>query len=543
MATEEVKIFFKVDGLDGYITDLGDLKSALGQVDSETKEVTQATEQLSQAQIQSSEGMEQGIMALEGSVKLLAGSAEFAAGAIGLLGEENSEFFEEVEGNVLNIIALAQGAIDMSEGFRILSQNQKLATIAQRIFNTVSKANPYVLLATAILAVGAAVLAYYTFMKDDAIPTEEQLQEIQEKNQRIVEANIASTKEAEAAEKSRVDSLEDLRQKINDVNNAEDQRNQTTLDGAIATTEAIKVEQEKAISLTDAYIAAVALNVGSTFSELQSLIDQNLNLTEEEQRLYDLYVQKQTQEDSLLETADLLNAAYARRNEILRQQYFVEGEVIEQREVGLIPQEEIVKELVVGTTAAITATTENVVGMTAAQTDAITNVTDAAEYKLEGLQQFSTQAFSFLSDVSTLFNSDEEERNRKAFEINKKAQLAGAIISGALAVNKAFASQILPGDPTSIVRAIAAAAVAGVAAAAQIATISRQTFESPSPGGGGGGTATLNYQVGGQEAGPEVGLSNESMGGGGLPTQTYVLAGDVTSAQNASAQIENLARL
>ena len=38
MANQEVKVYFKVEGLDGYISDLGDLKNAINQADAATKE-------------------------------------------------------------------------------------------------------------------------------------------------------------------------------------------------------------------------------------------------------------------------------------------------------------------------------------------------------------------------------------------------------------------------------------------------------------------------------------------------------------------------
>lgn len=46
MANKEVNIYFKVDGLDDYITDLGDLKNALGTVDDATIQATEATDRL-----------------------------------------------------------------------------------------------------------------------------------------------------------------------------------------------------------------------------------------------------------------------------------------------------------------------------------------------------------------------------------------------------------------------------------------------------------------------------------------------------------------
>ena len=61
------------------------------------------------------------------------------------------------------------------------------ATLAQRAFNAVAKANPYVLLATAVLAVGSA-LAVYAKNSTDAKKKEEELQKAQERAKQLNDA-------------------------------------------------------------------------------------------------------------------------------------------------------------------------------------------------------------------------------------------------------------------------------------------------------------------------------------------------------------------
>jgi len=147
-----------------------------------------------------------------------------------------------------------------------------------------------------------------------------------------------------------------------------------------------------------------------------------------------------------------------------------------------------------------------------------------------------------------------EAEQKKAFEKNKRLQIASAIVNTAGAAVAAFASQIIPGDPTSVVRAGIAAAAAAAAGALQIAKIKQTQFESTTPpastnvpdvagagGGAGGGSA------GGSEAttpgfNPLVldFLNNR-------PEQetprAYVLAGDVEKATQARDRVEELARL
>lgn len=194
---------------------------------------------------------------------------------------------------------------------------------------------------------------------------------------------------------------------------------------------------------------------------------------------------------------------------------------------------------------------EKVVGLTVDQADRITNFTDVAEEDLDNLSRHTANTFQFLSDLNTLFTKDDEKRQEKAFKINKAAQLANAIVTGALAVNKAFASQIIPNDPTSLPRAIGAAALAGIQTAAQVAVIARQKYE---PGGGTTPPGLTNFQntsftppdPGNIDIG--TGIEGEAnitaIGQGGqTPVRAYVVATEVTDAQEANKNIEDLATL
>ena len=522
MATEEVKIFFKVEGLDGYITDLDDLKSALGGVTAETKQATTATEQLSKESIDSAEKFERRIQTLEGGVKVLAGSAEFAAGAIGLLGEENSEFFKEVEGNVLNVVALAQGAIDFSEGLTILSKNTKLATIAQRAFNTVAKANPYVLLASALIAAGGALALYIVGTREDTIETRANYDikkdlldvENQLKNLRAETASRAREyADLDAANRKLV--IDDLERQNESANN--------TID--------LLEEQRSQLLRTTGGIVFMSQAQKDQYNQGQVRIFQ---LREEIKN-----------NDTLVTSINQITKAREDEAEANRRAGIEDIETLDAVQVKTIEVADTNKELMVSTANVADGIVEETIGLTANQVDNITNFTDVAEDTLGNFATNTEQIFSTLGDLNTLFTKDDEKRQKKAFDINKAASLSQAIIAGALAVNKAFTSQLIPGDPTSLPRAIGASIIAGLSSAAQIATIARQQFNSPTPGSvGGGGGATLNYQVGGQEAGANVtGQFSGGAGGTGGVSQTYVLAGDVTSQQQAEAQIQNLARL
>ena len=206
----EVEIYFKVDGIEQYITNLDDLETALEGVKGATDDVTKATDDLEKASEENFDSLDNRVDTLDGSVKLLAGSLEIATGALNALGLEN-EFFKAVEENAINVVLLAEGAINVSEGYKLLAQNQKLATIGQRILNAVTKANPYVLLATAIIAAGAALGAYILTSKR---AEEQQRKENEERREAI---KVAARQARENAANIEDDQLiRDIRRKFSE---------------------------------------------------------------------------------------------------------------------------------------------------------------------------------------------------------------------------------------------------------------------------------------------------------------------------------------
>lgn len=549
---KEVKIAFKVDGLDQYITNLDDLKQALGQVETATESADKATEQL-QKTAEDFDKLERRLETTEGAVKVLAGSFEILAGAASLLGVEDNEFFKELEENVIGVISLAEGAVNVAEGMKLLAQNQKLATIAQRIFNTVAKANPYVLLATSIIALVGAIAAYVTFVKDDAIPTEEELAAMREKNQKATEDALKEEERAKEAEENRIKVLEDLKQALDDVSDSEEAKQKTTLDGVIATTEALLAEQETALSTTETFIGALEARVGKSEEELQSLLDQGLNLSSQEQQLYDLYVRRNEQNEKLDETTRILNAAYKRRGEIIAENNKVEIEQVERMDYvtgGLDRQRDAVEKLIEANNKLIVSnrqTFENASNDTdtwlVSYKKAFDQFREEPEVWRDKLISDYQAGFDFAQNLNTLLTKDSEKRAERAFNLQKALGYAEAVTNTAAGITKALTDPTVPSTALRIAQSIAV----GVAGAAQIATIARQKFNPdgsvdgntppiPSP------SAAINYNFG-QDAGSAIQLGGGQQASQLPPMQTYVLASDVTNAQQAQAQIQNLARL
>ena len=149
--------------------------------------------------------------------------------------------------------------------------------------------------------------------------------------------------------------------------------------------------------------------------------------------------------------------------------------------------------------------------------------------------QTTLDGLSLISDITELFGKKGEKQAKKAFQVQKAAQIAAATIETYRAAQSAYLSQFLPvPDPSSPVRGGIAAGVAVAAGIANIAKIASQKFE----GGGstGGGSDFSGGGVGGGEVAPQFNV----VGDAGInqlaqlqqqPTQAYVVSGEVTSAQ------------
>ena len=131
-------------------------------------------------------------------------------------------------------------------------------------------------------------------------------------------------------------------------------------------------------------------------------------------------------------------------------------------------------------------------------------------------------------------------------EAGKVAAIASTTISTYLAAQQAYASQLIPGDPSSVVRATIAAAVAVASGIANVNKI----INTPTPGGGGagggGGTPTPpaapRFNVVGTAPASANQVAN-TIGKDLPPVKAYVVSNDVTTAQSLDRNIISSASL
>lgn len=128
----------------------------------------------------------------------------------------------------------------------------------------------------------------------------------------------------------------------------------------------------------------------------------------------------------------------------------------------------------------------------------------------------------------------------------KAAAIASATIDTYLSAQKAYASQLLPGDPTSPIRAAIAAGIAVVGGIKNVKSI----LAVKTPNGGGGGAANISAPSlsGAPIAPPQpqaatTNISTQSINAlGNQATRAYVVESDVTSNQQRIAAIQQRAR-
>ena len=149
--------------------------------------------------------------------------------------------------------------------------------------------------------------------------------------------------------------------------------------------------------------------------------------------------------------------------------------------------------------------------------------------------EMTLSGLSTIASLTELFGKKSEKAARRAFQIQKAANMATAIISTYQSATAAYASQFTPvPDPSSPVRGAIAAGLAVAAGLVNVAKIASQKFEgggssgggsAPAGAGGGGAVMTPNFNVIGSSGVNQLAQLQQT------PTQAYVVSGDVTSAQ------------
>jgi len=146
-----------------------------------------------------------------------------------------------------------------------------------------------------------------------------------------------------------------------------------------------------------------------------------------------------------------------------------------------------------------------------------------------------------IASISELFGKKSEKAAKKAFQVQKAANIATALITTYQNATSAYASQFTPiPTPDSPIRGAIAAGIAVASGLANVAKIGQQKFEGGTPvsdSGGGGGSIpsiTPSFNVVGNSGVNQLAQLQQQ------PVQAFVVSGSVTTAQSLDRnRIEN----
>ncbi len=187
-------------------------------------------------------------------------------------------------------------------------------------------------------------------------------------------------------------------------------------------------------------------------------------------------------------------------------------------------------------------------------------VTDQAEEEkriAQGLHDFrvglASGGFNAIAQLATAFAGKSEAQQKKAFEINKSAGIAGATIDTYASAVAAYRSQLVIPSPDAPLRAAVAAGIAIASGLARVAVIAKTQFKSSAPSsdgavsspnfGGGSSVAPPTFQQGASTTINKDDQGNfKSFNNQQSPIKVYVLESDITNTQKTIAKIEQNAK-
>ena len=184
--------------------------------------------------------------------------------------------------------------------------------------------------------------------------------------------------------------------------------------------------------------------------------------------------------------------------------------------------------------------------------DAAKKRREIAQQDLDFKIQNTTNGLNAILALNSIFQGKTTEQQKKAFKRTKALNIAATLTETYLSAQKAYTSQIIPLDPTSVVRGVLAAAASVAAGLARVAQIRRTNFSpssegsTPSIGGnigsgnftGGSGFNPLTPTVTTPTPIQDVNVVNAQSG-----VRAYVVENDITNSQALTKTLNRRSRL
>lgn len=181
------------------------------------------------------------------------------------------------------------------------------------------------------------------------------------------------------------------------------------------------------------------------------------------------------------------------------------------------------------------------------QIDDDLRATEAHKQMMQLRQQAVTEGLAAIADIVSAFAGKSEREQKRAFEIQKAANIATTIIDTYMAAQGAYRSQMAIPTPDAPIRGALAAGIAIASGLARLAKIKQTTFNTSStatPSGGGGSSynsPSINPTTNQQRQ-----IVGNTTGATGNQTQTndikvYVTETDISSRQGRVGEIKRRA--
>ena len=530
------------------------IKANTGQATNEVDDLNDSlnkTENSSEALSASLAKQEARVKTLDGAINLIGGSVELLAGGLALSGAFTEDQAEQFQTAAIGAIAFADGTKRVLDGYKSLNEGlaayggvagkARMITLA---LNKAVLANPYIAAAVALATVTAAVLLWTGASEDEEQQNKDTTESINERTTAITNAGVAYKDSAEKlrgleitakfANQSIQDSIDKEKERIENAIASDRKELQLFLDAKNRTAS----KGEDAIKLLESQTANAQAKLQSDQNALTLLLDAEKLFTtgiadenakrradnkayreEEEKANYEFYLRMlRARTDRGKETFEEFKEQLAKENAEIRKQAEEQELVLRQLPAKLA---------------------ENNVEIADDFAESLMRINMNLKDFYEGE---NADAISATLATATLFANTladvTGEGSEQAFEAGKKYKIASVVTSAIQAAFEAFgaAQQFGP-----VLGPILGAAQVGIIAAASnkaIGDIRSSTFggsSTPNLGsiGGGGTPVSAAGGMGGSRQTLVTGVPTPETG----PMRAYVVTGDVTSGQEAEAQL------
>ena len=484
---------------------------------------------------------EAAIKTLDGAINVLGGSVELAASAMVATGIASEESAESFEATALAAIAFADGSKRVIDGVKSLNEGLKsfggvagLAAKAQKAMNAAILANPYVAVAAGLAVLTLAVWAYVEATDEAA----EAAENLARRQAAAAQANTTyANTEVRLAQARGAAQSEVLQLQLDAIKAREDEI-AGLLDSNIETAEANKLLEEGRKLYQDTKVVKEQLKKATADeAEAARKAEEDKTNKQKEENAKRKTERDKDYADRLAAEQKFLDDVFKAQEELAnKQKAAAEKRKADRQAIADFEHDMLMEEF------------NNEITMMKASRkatdDANKATTDSNEKRLKAQQDAFSSSLAVTAGFLKTIQGTIDKSTEEGFEKAKKYQIAEVRVSSIQAAFEAYKG--LVGVPyVGQILAPAAAAAALLAGQNAINDIKSSKFQDSSAatnpiggsgvavpeGAGFGGAPNLGFGFGGRNFGQ------------GVPVEAYVVAGTVTNAQQADAQIRRRRRL